>query len=77
MEQERLVLLWSAALVRWRLCAGVDAGAGSGGGATRTAVEREAIYKEIDALYEAHEYVEPCEVNLCLCSHIRFVSRQG
>ena len=45
-------------------------GAAAGGGAARTAAETEAIYKEIDALYEANEYVEPCEVNLCLPSQI-------
>jgi hypothetical protein len=38
--------------------------------AARTAAEREAMYKEIDALYEVHEYVEPCEVNLGLPSQI-------
>ncbi|KAM0911405.1 hypothetical protein ACQ4PT_013485 [Festuca glaucescens] len=41
----------------------VAAGAGAGGGATRTAAEMEAIYKEIDAMYEPQEYVEPCEYN--------------
>jgi hypothetical protein len=46
------------------------ASAAAGGGASRTAAEREAIYKEIDTLYEAHEYVEPCEVNLYLLSQI-------
>jgi hypothetical protein len=52
------------------------AGAALGGGAdvvtaaARTAAEREAMYKEIDALYEAREYVEPCEVNLSLPSQI-------
>jgi hypothetical protein len=45
--------------------------AAAGGGATRTVAEREAIYKEIDALYEAHEYFKPCEVNPDLPSQIR------
>jgi hypothetical protein len=43
-------------------------GAVAGGGAARTATETEAIYKEINDLYEANHYVEPCEVNLCLPS---------
>ncbi|KAK1613924.1 hypothetical protein QYE76_019441 [Lolium multiflorum] len=41
----------------------VTNGAAAGGGAARTAAEKEAIYKEIDALYEANEYVESCEYN--------------
>jgi hypothetical protein len=58
-------------------CAALSGSADAVAASARTTAEREAMYKEIDALYEAHEYVEPCEVNLCLCSHIRFVSRQG
>jgi hypothetical protein len=34
------------------------------------AAEREAAYKEIDALYEVSQYVEPCEVKPCLPSQI-------
>jgi hypothetical protein len=38
--------------------------------AARAAADREAAYKEIDAMYEASQYVQPCEVNLCLPSQI-------
>nr|XP_051189929.1 uncharacterized protein LOC127303213 [Lolium perenne] len=52
-----------------------DSGAGAAGAdlggvadavaaaAARAAAEREAAYKEIDAMYEASQYVQPCEYN--------------
>jgi hypothetical protein len=52
--------------------AGADLGGGADAvaAAARAAAEREAAYKEIDALYEASQYVQPCEVKLCLPSQI-------
>jgi hypothetical protein len=38
--------------------------------AARAAAERDAAYKEIDSMYEAIQYVQPCEVKLCLPSQI-------